>query len=586
MMKLRKPVILLLLMLFLVTENAYSKTIFVSQGANGAANGTSWQNAFTTIEQAISNAQSGDVIVVAKGIYRPGNSRTSRYNMKNNVHMIGGFNGNEQLISQANPFVNETIISGEIGNVNDQTDNIEQLMRFNKIQTAIIEGFHFRDAYTTGIMGAIDISSSSPTFRYCTFQNNKANGNFSSGGAITVSGFDGPAEPYFVSCRFLENSSSVIGGAVHNNNANCKSFFISCLFAENQAVRGGALHNGGGQMLAFNCTFTQNTANLGSASFTTSGNGTSHRNDIIWNNSHQTGSQATATATSSATVLVNYSIIQGGYAGTQNLNTNPLFVNVNNNDFRLTENAPARLKGDPNFDYTNYPALDANGSRRITYKRIDLGAFEFKCLAQDESQSQVKITNCGNYTSPLGLQYTASGIYTEVYPNENGCDSVVQIDLTIVDFDLNITIQNQSLIANENADAYQWVDCNDNNKPISGAVAKSFSPTKSGRYAVRLTRGQCQTLSNCMQINLDATSVSNIPNEVNIWKLYPNPTDMHMVYIENAHKPGTMQITNLSGQVVYSQYLETGNNQLDLTALKPGVYVVQLHAKLEKLILY
>jgi hypothetical protein len=577
---------LLFLTLFLTAENAFSKTIFVNQGANGSANGTSWQNAFTTIEQAISNAQSGDIIVVAKGTYRPGNSRSSRYNMKNNVHLIGGFNGNEQLISQANPFVNETIISGEIGNVNDETDNIEQLMRFNKIQTAIIEGFHFRDAYTTGVLGAIDISSSSPTFRFCTFQNNKANGSFSSGGAITISGFDGPAEPYFVSCRFLQNESSVIGGAVHNNNTNCKSYFISCLFAENQAARGGALHNGGGQMLAFNCTFTKNTANMGSASYTTSGNATSHRNDIIWNNTHQSTSQATAKATSSATVIVNYSLIQGGFTGTQNINTNPLFVNNNNNDYRLLENSPARLQGDPAFDYTNYPTLDANGSRRITYKRIDLGAFEFKCLTQDESQNQIKITSCGNYTSPLGLLYSTSGIYSEVYPNENGCDSVVQIDLTIISFDLNITILNQSLVANENADEYQWVDCNDNNKPVAGAIGKSYSPTKSGRYAVKLTKGQCQTLSNCIQFNLDATSVYDISSEYNSWNLYPNPTDMHRVNINNAYKSGTIKITSLSGQLVHSQYLEIGENQLDLTALKPGVYVVQLHAKLEKLVLY
>jgi hypothetical protein len=577
---------ILSLICFIANSNSvFAKTIFVNQASSGANNGTSWTNAYKTIEQAISDASSGDIIVVAKGVYKPGNSRTSRYNMKNNVHLIGGFNGDEEFLSQANPFENQTIISGEIGDPNDNTDNIEMLMRFNKIQTATVDGFIFRDAYTTNFIGAIEINSSLPTFRNCTFENNIANGSFSSGGAITISGFDGKCEPYFTSCKFINNFCSVIGGAIHSNNSNCETTLISCLFSNNEANRGGAIHNGGGVVYTYNCTFTNNTARLGSASFTTSGNGTAHRNDIIWNNNHQVGSSATARATSSATVLVNHSIIQGGYAGTDNQNVNPRFINTNN-DFSLQENSPARLKGDPNFNYDPYPSRDAAGNRRITYHRIDLGAFEFKCKPQDESINQFKITNCGSYTAPNGTVYNSSGIYKVVYANSNGCDSIMEMDLTIINIDLSVTKNNDILTANENGVTYQWLDCNNGNAPIAGATGKSFSPEKSGNYAVIITKGDCQGTSDCVQFTKNTSSISSISSSQSNWSIYPNPTSSNVINIELFGVSGDISVKNIEGKLIHKEHFTAGKHLLKIPNLKTGVYFVSLNGKTEKLVVF
>lgn len=577
--------VLLLCILWAYTFNARAANIYVNHAATGAQNGNSWQNAHTTIEAAISQAVAGDVIWVAQGTYRPGNARNSRYNMKNNVHLVGGFTGSETQLSQANPFQNPTLISGEIGDPSDPEDNIEMLMRFRNIATATIRGFRFKDAYTTGFIGAIEIEASSPTFQLCTFENNQANGSFSSGGAITVTGFDGPSEPYFVSCSFIKNRSSVIGGAVHTNNSNCRSYFLSCLFEGNEAQRGGAIHNGGGSLvLSFNSTFTRNTANLGSATFTTSGGGTSHRNDVIWNNSHNAGSSATAVASSNTTLLINYSIVQGGFSGTQNLNTNPLFVNANL-DFSLQENSPARNSGDPDFDYTNYPVLDAAGNRRITYGRIDRGAFEFGCKTEDQNETLVTLESCGNYTSPLGITYTQSGTYQELYSNSIGCDSLVTIQLTVVQANTQVLVENNRMIsqANNPGASYQWLNCNQGNAPIPGATQATFEPVASGLYAVRIQVGSCTFTSECF--NFFMASAMNPAGKQAGWSIYPNPASQK-VTINTSQNQSELTVIDMHGKQVHSQIMQAGTNVLDCSKLKPGVYFVTLMGATQKLVLY
>ena len=48
------------------------------------------------------------------------------------------------------------------------------------------------------------------------------------------------------------------------------------------------------------------------------------------------------------------------------------------------------------------------------------------------SNSSITETACASYTTPSGNQtYTTSGIYTDTIPNAAGCDSLIEIDLTI-----------------------------------------------------------------------------------------------------------------------------------------------------------
>ena len=131
------------------------------------------------------------------------------------------------------------------------------------------------------------------------------------------------------------------------------------------------------------------------------------------------------------------------------------------------------------------------------------------------------VETCYSYTPPGGEQtFEATGTYTYVVPNAAGCDSVITLDLLILGPDNGITINDDYLSAQEDSATYQWMDCT-TNILIPGAVEQSYFPTKSGSYAVILTRNGCVDTSACVELVLVS---SHEPTSLSGIRLYPNPT--------------------------------------------------------------
>ncbi|MCC7466842.1 MAG: hypothetical protein IT261_11255 [Saprospiraceae bacterium] len=103
---------------------------YVNQAAAGANNGVSWSDAFTSLQAALSVAQYGDQVWVAKGTYLPtqDNNREVSFNLPQGVKLYGGFAGTETALNQRNVQVNATILSGEIGDPAVWTDNVYHVL--------------------------------------------------------------------------------------------------------------------------------------------------------------------------------------------------------------------------------------------------------------------------------------------------------------------------------------------------------------------------------------------------------------------------------------------------------------------------
>src|SRR5262249_41625709 len=147
----------------------------------GSNNGTSWVNAFTSLQSALTNASvhSGDEIWVAKGTYTPtsGTDRFSSFNLDAGVGVYGGFsrNGTETLRSERNVATNVTTLSGEIGDPTKTADNSYHVVYSSGLdKTAILDGFTITGGNADGgslsnFGGGMYNDNSSPTLTNVTF---------------------------------------------------------------------------------------------------------------------------------------------------------------------------------------------------------------------------------------------------------------------------------------------------------------------------------------------------------------------------------------------------------------------------------
>lgn len=136
------------------------------------------------------------------------------------------------------------------------------------------------------------------------------------------------------------------------------------------------------------------------------------------------------------------------------------------------------------------------------------------------------VTACETYTWPInGMTYTTSGTYTSAVGNLVGCDSVATLNLTITNSTINPNVtqlNNFTLQAEETGATYQWVDCNNNFSPISGATGQTFTASNNGNYAVIITLNGCSDTSECVNLNEVGLIESTFGSQLEV---FPNPTN-------------------------------------------------------------
>lgn len=77
-------------------------------------------------------------------------------------------------------------------------------------------------------------------------------------------------------------------------------------------------------------------------------------------------------------------------------------------------------------------------------------------------------------------------------------------------------------------------------------------------------------------LNITALAVSDV-SKTQV-KVYPNPV-VDILNVEAASKVSTVQVFDLTGKVVSSHALSAVKNQVDLSKLAPGVYVVNIQTE-------
>ncbi len=252
-----KKVSLITFILLLAVSHISAKRYHVS--FSGYGDGSSWQQAFSDLQAALAVAVAGDEIWVTDGIYHPttGTDRTASFVIPDGVALYGGFNGTESSLAQRNWQQNKSLLSGDLGQQNDSSDNSHTIVRFHQVgKNTILDGFFLVDGVANGfeegaeltVAGAAIFNDahngvSSPTIRNCIFRNNYAR----EGGAIYNYAANGVCSPEITNCKFLNNKADFNGGAIFNdgNNGVCNPIVRNCNFESNWSVYGAGILNRG-----------------------------------------------------------------------------------------------------------------------------------------------------------------------------------------------------------------------------------------------------------------------------------------------------------------------------------------------------
>lgn len=251
----------------LLSLNLFSATIYVDINATGSNNGTSWSNAYTDLQSALSFAFLNDEIWVATGFYHPTTTtnRDVSFIMKNGVDIYGGFNGTETAISQRNIAANPTTLTGDIGQLGDNTDNSKKVVKIQNFTTNfIMDGFRVISGYDAGSSGKgaglylANNSGAQITINNCTVYNNYA---YHSGGGLLID----DTHITFNNCEFLYNSSfNYGGGAIYSANVSNSDIYLNdSKFIGNNSRDGAAINFGGLTLILERCLVSNNTSTIG-----------------------------------------------------------------------------------------------------------------------------------------------------------------------------------------------------------------------------------------------------------------------------------------------------------------------------------
>ena len=188
----------------------------------------------------------------------------------------------------------------------------------------------------------------------------------------------------------------------------------------------------------------------------------------------------------------------------------------------------------------------------------------------NESNSSIDTAVCSNFLSPSGnYSWSFSGIYLDTLLNAIGCDSIIQVNLTIASPSDSIINSNNILIAYTDSANYQWLDCDNNFSPIVGEINQTYQPTQNGNYAVEISINNCTDTTNCAFVTLSSINGESADSEILV---FPNPTENLIKVNIDEQWPIKIELYDQLGR----KLLSTSNPILYINEFSKGVYFLKI----------
>ena len=412
---------------FSTSCNSFATPItYVNLSATGNNDGTSWADAYTSLQDALINTPIGNNIWVAKGTYKPHASNANVSFIANNT-IYGGFAGTETDISDRDLSLihttNATILSGDLNNddaitigFNDTTrdDNSKHVLEIARTNLEV-DGFTIKDGNANGTgddrFGAgiyKEKIAANTTIKNCVIKNNVSS---NSGAGFSITSLDDSI--IIIDACIIENNLSPVGSGIdYHMSTPGKTMNITVtnsLFNGNKTDDNGTIKGTGAPAARFrayysgvtltttlvNNTFVNNSSK-GDSGNSAAGNfpvidlsyndGTFGNviiaNNIFWDNDTNGNSTASTIGSTNSTALYpvtfsSPSLFLGNNTDESNYlssnNTNP---NLDAN-FKLTAASTTEIDGGVNNQIPTGITTDLAGNLRIFNTTVDRGAYEF-----------------------------------------------------------------------------------------------------------------------------------------------------------------------------------------------------------------
>ncbi len=379
---------------FTVTPDTHRIVHYVDPRAKGLQDGTSWIDAFTSLQSALAAAKGPCEVRVARGMYTPDvgsgldpGDPAATFRLKNGVVLKGGYAG----VGASNPnqrdvIDHETVLSGDLYGNDDwsitrrrvadhptRRDNCLHVVTATDTDaTAVLDGFTIRGGHAYGSSGpdsltcggGVRIDSASPVFRNCLIERNAA--GYYGGGIYSR----GVCSPVFIECVIADNWSYWRGGGMYKDwgsdismerclisgnatiydgggiagHTDGNLILSNCILSGNLSAgvdsgRGGAIYCSLGSVQLRHCTLVGNSATYGAGLAFASAGGFGRsaadiHNCILWDRGDSLWSN------DGSAIEVVYSDVQGGWPGDGNRDVDPRFVDPGHWDEKETPGEP------------------------------------------------------------------------------------------------------------------------------------------------------------------------------------------------------------------------------------------------------
>ncbi len=337
--------------------------VYVKKGGTGW--GKSWTGSLPELADALRAAKRNTNIKeiwVAGGTYKPlyspedgANFGTNKgsdnaFLMAKDVKIYGGFAGAETQLSQRDWRLNPTVLSGEIQDDANMTNNVYHVViAAGDVGSATLDGF-------TVTQGAAYNGTANLTVNGASLEKRFAGGIYNSN-----------SSPLIKNCIITNNSGYFASGFGSKDGS---PVLVNTLISKNKNIYNSysnAFSISSGSPKLINVSIV---GNEGTFPILSSGAGELY-NSIVW------GNTVFGSAPSLSNMTIKNSFVQKEAVGGTGLGADPQFVDAATGNFSLQAGSPAIDAGD-NSLYTGNLNTDKDllGNPRLTGTQIDLGAYE------------------------------------------------------------------------------------------------------------------------------------------------------------------------------------------------------------------